>query len=176
MDTEINWDAPIEAINKDGRVYAATYSGVDSDGDHLVDFANDKNWYVSPQGVVTCTDWSIRNVVPTLTPDERAVAPELACRMKNAILRHVACKPYLFDDDEGPNISVEAEFRSIAAALEPVDPEVQLIAEAMARVDLQDWSDVPEGKAKYDSDGLFREDYLSYARAIRRCQLEKEGK
>lgn len=79
------------------------------------------------------------------TPDERAVAPELVYRMKNAILRHVACKPYLFDDDEGPNISVEAELRSIAAALEPVVDEDLVIAREIAGDALAQFTTVHQG-------------------------------
>ena len=90
----------------------------------------------------------------TPTPDERAVAPELVYRMKNAILRHVACKPYLFDDDEGPNISVEAELRSIAAALEPVDEdlvEARKIACQNSRWSSGDeaWRNVQEGRSDH---------------------------
>lgn len=105
---------------------------------------------------------------PTRTPlEDRMVAlvKDMAAEMKPGVHYVTQIEP------------LRNEARAILAEMEPVvDPDIQLIAEAMARVDLQDWADVPEGKARYDSDGLHREDYLKYAKAIRGRQLEKEGK
>ncbi len=67
MTNLVDWDAPIEAINEDGRVVPATQrGGKDTDGDYCVNFDGMSGLYTRPCGEVIGTMWTIRNVP---TPD-----------------------------------------------------------------------------------------------------------
>ena len=68
--------------------------------------------------------------------------------------------------------AIVAELR---AELEPVDQEIERVAELMCEADGYRWDQTPEGVAKYESDGMFRDDYRKYARFARRA-LSEAGK
>lgn len=113
----IDWNGKLEAVHTDGTVLPAISNGMDSDGVYTVAFKGVESWYVKGDGSVTGTQWTIRNVapsVPTPTPDERAVAPELVARLV-VLARSVATSPAC-------TIAQTVEAQNILAALEPVDP------------------------------------------------------
>lgn len=154
-------------------VKALCYNGdVQVPGDDTNEIMNDWEWKDIRSIYLPADHPHYQQNIPT--PDERAVAPELVERMRKLVEKIAANAPWLNTRAKDMD-DVDSEARAIVAALEPVDPEVQAIAEAMADVDRLSWDKVPEGKAKYDCDGLYREDYLAYARAIRTRQLQRDA-
>lgn len=75
MATEINWDAPIEAVHEDGRVVAVTLVKYEFEPDgkdtRRVEPAVElySNWF-HEDGTRWDGGWTIRNVAPTPTPME----------------------------------------------------------------------------------------------------------
>lgn len=187
--TKVDWSRPIEAVHEDGRVVAVTAVRAD-DGDMITDqdldgcrrsFRRDtgKSW-------LSHVHWRIRNVaqpeVPTPSPELTARMAEVrdldAARKQDAAMwdRMVALVKRMALADKAEvdwmgtgQQEAYTEARAIAAELEPVDQEIERVAELMCEADGYRWDQTPEGVAKYNSDGMFRDDYRKYARFARRA-------
>lgn len=135
MRGEINWGPEIAVEGKrpewlvDG-VYRVNHGLVTFDGEQ----SNSREWRHVTAIRLPADHPHYAASQPRTAPSGGEVGPEVVERMKRVIMRHVACKTTMFDNESGPNLSVEAEFRAIASLVAP-DPDLAEARKLAAEVE-----------------------------------------